>query len=117
MYDVTLVYPEMDETLWDFVTNRVPRIIVRARRIEIPDEFRTAAATEPGPARDRFKAWIEELSSAISSKASSFTPSRESRRSAAIAAENRRAEEGLPPRSRLLRKPPADRGEKALIRE
>lgn len=61
MYDVTLVYPRPDVTMWDFVTNRVPRIIVRARRLEIPSEFCSAGPTEPGPARDRFKAWIEQL--------------------------------------------------------
>ena len=61
MYDVTLVYPRPDVTMWDFVANRVSQVIIRARRIGIPDEFRTGAATEPGPARDRFKAWIEEV--------------------------------------------------------
>ena len=61
MYDVTLIYPDPDVTMWDFITNRVPKVIVRARQIEIPDEFRTGAATEPGPARERFKTWIEQL--------------------------------------------------------
>jgi len=61
MIDVTLVYPSPDLTMWDFITNRVPQIVVRARRIDIPPEFCTSAAVEPGPARERFKAWIEEV--------------------------------------------------------
>ena len=61
MIDVTLVYPDPDATMWDFVTNKVPRILVRARRLDIPPEFCTPAAVEPGPARDRFKAWIENV--------------------------------------------------------
>ena len=61
MYDLTLVYPDGRVTMWDYVTNRVPRIIVRARRLDIPPEFCTSAATEAGPARERFKAWIEQV--------------------------------------------------------
>jgi len=61
MYDVTLVYPQRDITIWDYVTNRVEWIRIRARRIEIPDEFRSDAITEPGEARERFKAWVEGI--------------------------------------------------------
>lgn len=61
MYDVTLVYPNDDVTIWDFVTNKVPRVIVRARRLDVPPEFFTGAATEPGPERERFKTWIEQI--------------------------------------------------------
>jgi 1-acyl-sn-glycerol-3-phosphate acyltransferase len=61
MIDVTLVYPSPDLTMWDFVTNRVPRVIVRARKLALPPEFCTDAAVEPGPARERFKTWIEEV--------------------------------------------------------
>jgi 1-acyl-sn-glycerol-3-phosphate acyltransferase len=61
MIDVTLVYPRPDVTMWDFVTNRVPKIIVRARQLQIPPEFCSGEAIEPGPARDRFKAWIEDI--------------------------------------------------------
>jgi 1-acyl-sn-glycerol-3-phosphate acyltransferase len=61
MIDVTLIYEPEDATMWDFVTNRVPRVIVRARRLDLPPEFCTADAVEPGPARERFKAWIEQV--------------------------------------------------------
>ena len=59
--DVTLVYPHRDVTMWDFVTNRIPWILVRARRIEVPAEFLSATVTEPGPARERFKEWVNAL--------------------------------------------------------
>lgn len=61
MYDVTIAYPGHDSTFWQLVTNRIPRIVVRARRIELPPEFTSEAITRPGPERERFKAWIERL--------------------------------------------------------
>ena len=61
MLDVTLVFPHRDVTMWDFVTNRVPWIVVSSRRIEIPADFRTPAIVEPGPTRERFKEWVETL--------------------------------------------------------
>lgn len=61
LYDFTIVYPTREVTMWQFISNRVPWIEIRARRLEIPAEFHGAAITEPGPARDRFKAWVEEI--------------------------------------------------------
>ena len=61
MIDVTIGYPGGDVTLWHFMTGKVKTITVRARRLEVPAEFYTAEITEPGPARDRFKAWIESI--------------------------------------------------------
>lgn len=57
--DVTLAYPGGDVTMWEFLTNRVPRIIVRAKRLEVSPEFRTAAITEPSPEREHFKEWLK----------------------------------------------------------
>lgn len=59
--DVTLVYPHRDITMLDFVRNRVPWIVVHARRREVPRELVTAAITEAGPLRERFKQWVDEL--------------------------------------------------------
>jgi 1-acyl-sn-glycerol-3-phosphate acyltransferase len=60
-FDVTLAYPRGDVTFWQFVTNRVPRIDVCIRRVDVPEEFYDEAVTRPGPVRDRFKAWVEQL--------------------------------------------------------
>ncbi|MGZ8853478.1 MAG: acetyltransferase [Thermoanaerobaculia bacterium] len=59
--DVTISYPRLDVTFWEFVNNRVGRIVVRARLIEVPAQFVTEPITEPGPAREAFKIWIESL--------------------------------------------------------
>jgi 1-acyl-sn-glycerol-3-phosphate acyltransferase len=61
MFDVTLAYPGGDVTMWDFVTGRVPHVVVEARRLDVPPQFFDAGITEPGPDRDRFKEWIEGL--------------------------------------------------------
>jgi 1-acyl-sn-glycerol-3-phosphate acyltransferase len=61
MLDVTVVYPQRDVTMLDFVTNGVPWIKLRARRVEIPPHLLTSAVTEPGPAREQFKVWVESL--------------------------------------------------------
>jgi hypothetical protein len=58
---VTIRYPRPDVTLWDFLSNRVERVVMRARFLEIPPQFLTAPITEPGPARDAFRAWIESM--------------------------------------------------------
>jgi len=61
MFDVTLAYPGRDVTFWQFVTGRVPTIRVHMRRLEVPPEFLTPEITEAGPARDRFKSWIDAI--------------------------------------------------------
>ena len=58
--DVTLAYSS-EPTMWAFVTGKMKTIYVRVRRLDVPAEFLTAGITEPGPLRDRFKSWIEEL--------------------------------------------------------
>ncbi|MDQ6800985.1 MAG: acetyltransferase [Acidobacteriota bacterium] len=61
MIDVTIAYPRGDVTMWQFLTGKVQTIVVRARRLDVPAEFYNAEIIEPGPARDRFKAWIESI--------------------------------------------------------
>jgi 1-acyl-sn-glycerol-3-phosphate acyltransferase len=59
--DVTIAYPGHQLTMWDFLCGRVPRVVVKARRVEVPAEFFDKAVTEPGPIRDRFKEWLDRL--------------------------------------------------------
>jgi 1-acyl-sn-glycerol-3-phosphate acyltransferase len=61
MFDVTVAYPRHDITMWQFATGRVERIIIHARRLDVPAEFLTSAVTEPGDVRERFKVWIDQL--------------------------------------------------------
>ncbi len=61
VFDVTLAYPGGETSMWDFASGRVRRVTVRARRLDVPPEFLTTAITEPGPTRDRFKEWIEQI--------------------------------------------------------
>jgi 1-acyl-sn-glycerol-3-phosphate acyltransferase len=61
LYDLTIIYPTRDVSMLDFIRNRVPWIRMILRRIDVPNEFRTDAITEPGPARDHFKQWVEQI--------------------------------------------------------
>ena len=61
VFDVTLIYPEHDVTMWQFVSGKIRRIVVNARRIEVPQEFMRAEVTQPGPERDRLKEWVNQL--------------------------------------------------------
>jgi 1-acyl-sn-glycerol-3-phosphate acyltransferase len=61
IYDVTLVYPRRDITMWDLISNRIPWILVHGRRLDVPAEFRTDAITEPGPTREAFKEWVGRI--------------------------------------------------------
>jgi len=62
MYDVTLAYPPDDEvTMWQFVSGRIPKIIIQARRIEPSPHFFDAAVTQQGPTREELKVWIDGL--------------------------------------------------------
>ena len=61
MYDVTLIYPDPDVTMWDFITNRVAWVRIEGRRVEVPPEFQRSEVTEPGEAREAFKAWVDTI--------------------------------------------------------
>ena len=61
LYDFTVVYPKPRVTILDYVTNKLPWIRVHGRRIEVPAEFCSDAITQPGPARDHFRAWVEKI--------------------------------------------------------
>lgn len=56
--DVTIAYSS-EPTMFAFLTGRMKTIHVRARKLDVPPEFLTVAITEPGPARDRFKSWMD----------------------------------------------------------
>jgi 1-acyl-sn-glycerol-3-phosphate acyltransferase len=59
--DVAIQYSEDDATIWDFVCGRIAEITVHMRELDVPPEFYSTAIVDPGPARDRFRAWIEKI--------------------------------------------------------
>ena len=62
MYDVTIVYPTRDVSIWKFVSNRLPSIRVHVREVAIPrDILASGDVTEPGPAREALKEWIDGI--------------------------------------------------------
>lgn len=59
--DVTIAYPGQEVTMLDFASNHTKRITLRARQVTLPTALDTAAITEPGPERDRFRDWVEQI--------------------------------------------------------
>ena len=56
MFDVTLAYPKRDVTMWEFIRNRVPRIVIRARRLAVTPEL-----IDPSTPRETLKEWIDGI--------------------------------------------------------
>ncbi len=63
LIDVTIVYPDskVAPTFWDLLSGRVPRIVVRAERREIPDSLRGRDfRADPGFRRE-LESWMNRL--------------------------------------------------------
>lgn len=61
LIDVTLHFPDGPPSLGQFLTNRVDRIVVHVRRIEVPEDM-TAGDYEIDPAfRRRFQDWLNTI--------------------------------------------------------
>ena len=61
MLDVTIVYPAGAPTFWDFLCGRVPRIVVRARKLPIPAEFSSGDYVQDRAFRRVFHKWLEGI--------------------------------------------------------
>lgn len=61
MLDVTIVYPDGAPSFWRFLCGRVPRIVVRARRLPIPPELRVGDYSGDPKFRKVFQRWLEEI--------------------------------------------------------
>ncbi|MBA2881211.1 1-acyl-sn-glycerol-3-phosphate acyltransferase [Desulfosalsimonas propionicica] len=61
--DVTIVYPENSAPLpfWDFLKGKIPRVVMRAKRIEIPKEFVQSGAETDPEFRQHFQDWLNAL--------------------------------------------------------
>jgi 1-acyl-sn-glycerol-3-phosphate acyltransferase len=61
MLDVTIVYPGGAPTFWQFLCGRVPKIVVRVRRLPIPPELRAGDYAGDPKFRKVFQHWLEEI--------------------------------------------------------
>ena len=61
--DVTIVYPENDPPIpfWDFLKGSIPTIVVRIRKIDIPEEFLGKNYEEDHAFREQFQQWINRM--------------------------------------------------------
>lgn len=61
LLDVTLHFPDGPPSLWAFIANRVPRVRLHVRRVEVPPEM-TRGDYENDPSfRHRFQDWLNGL--------------------------------------------------------
>jgi len=61
LVDATIVYPDGVPSFWDFMSGRVPRIVVRVRQLPIPEGFAASDyATDPA-FRRQFQRWLTAL--------------------------------------------------------
>jgi len=59
--DVSIIYPGAQPSVWNFLSGRIPRIVVRVRKIDIPEEFLRGDYMNDPVFRDRFQIWVREL--------------------------------------------------------
>lgn len=61
LIDVTIVYPGGARGIWEFLSGRVPRVIVEVRQITIPHEMYVGSYEEDPQFRKRFQSWVAGL--------------------------------------------------------
>ena len=61
MLDVTIVYPAGRAKFRHLFTGRIPEVVVRVRKLVIPDDLRMGRYLEDPVMRERFQAWIRRL--------------------------------------------------------
>ena len=61
LLDVTIVYPDGVPTFWQFLCGNMQRVIVRARQVPIPLEFRDGDYARDPKYRKAFQHWLQEI--------------------------------------------------------
>jgi 1-acyl-sn-glycerol-3-phosphate acyltransferase len=61
LLDVTIVYPDGAPTFWQFLRGDLARVVVRARRVPIPSEFRQGDYTRDSAYRMAFQEWLQAI--------------------------------------------------------
>ncbi|MFI4963189.1 MAG: acyltransferase [Legionellales bacterium] len=58
--DVTIIYPQQQHSLWDFLSRRVDSIKVIIRQLPIPKEFTSIQVIEDSNTQNDFKEWLNQ---------------------------------------------------------
>jgi 1-acyl-sn-glycerol-3-phosphate acyltransferase len=61
LLDVTIVYPEGAPTFWHFLRGDLKQVVVRARRVAIPPEFRAGDYSRDSAFRMAFQDWLQGI--------------------------------------------------------
>lgn len=61
LIDATIVYPAGIPSFWDFLSGKMPRIIVRVQQLPIPPEFATGDYAKDSGFRRAFHKWLTSL--------------------------------------------------------
>jgi 1-acyl-sn-glycerol-3-phosphate acyltransferase len=61
LIDVTIVYPEAAREFWDFICGRVPRVIIRCRKIAVPEQMKLGDYQYDPEFKELFQSWINQL--------------------------------------------------------
>jgi 1-acyl-sn-glycerol-3-phosphate acyltransferase len=59
--DVTIVYPAGAPTFWQFLCGRMPKVVVRVRKLAIPAELRGGDYAQDPQYRKRIQHWLQAL--------------------------------------------------------
>lgn len=61
MIDVTIIYPEMAPSFWDFLSGKVKQVRVIVRELEIPKHLRDGDYQNDIECRKAFQRWVNDL--------------------------------------------------------
>jgi 1-acyl-sn-glycerol-3-phosphate acyltransferase len=60
LLDVTIVYPDKNHSLWDFLCKRVTSVKINIRQLPIPSQFTSTDLVTNSKAQEEFKAWLNQ---------------------------------------------------------
>lgn len=61
MLDITIIYPENNNSAWNFICGRIPKVMVKVEEIHIPAEFLGKDYANDAKFKTEFQAWINDL--------------------------------------------------------
>ena len=59
--NVTIYYPDGIPSFWDFLCGRMPKVVIRMNKIEIPNHFISKDYQEDADFRQEFQQWISDM--------------------------------------------------------